>query len=126
MSVVPRRRVALRRMRLAAGALLALSWLAFASALPAHAQATDQPTTDESTTTPAPTIFPTPTASSQTCMFGCSSQVQACQNTCISTASGTTVMPSISTVGTTSNPQTCQTNCSTQLQTCQRNCTQGP
>ncbi len=125
MSVVPRRRPGLRPMRLAAGAL-ALSWLAIAAALPAQAQALDQPATNETIPAPTSSIFPTPTSSSQTCMFGCSTQVQACQNTCISTAAGTTVIPSISTVGTTSNPSTCQSNCSIQLLTCQRNCTLGP
>ncbi len=91
------------------------------------AQAADQSTTTTNqTVTP---IFPTQTTSSQTCMFGCSSQMSACQSTCIGTptvtAAGTTlttVMPSITTAGTATTPTQCQSNCSTQLQTCQRGC----
>jgi|HubBroStandDraft_6_1064221.scaffolds.fasta_scaffold292412_1 hypothetical protein len=128
MSTVPRRRTALRRLRLAAGAALVLALPAIAAFAPAKAQTTDQTTagTDEANPAPAPSIFPTPTASSQTCMFGCSTQVQSCQNTCISTINGTTLIPSMTTAGTTSNPNTCQTNCTTQLTSCQRNCNQGP
>jgi len=126
MSVVSRRRSGLRRMCPTAGVLLALSWFAI-SPLPAHAQAIDQTTAGtQATSAPTPSIFPTPTPSSQTCLFGCTSQVQACQNTCVVTSAGTTVIPSMTIVGTTSNPQACQSNCSTQLTACQRNCNLGP
>jgi hypothetical protein len=121
MSVVPRRRAGLYQIRLIAGALLALSWFAIPAALPAHAQATDD-TTNAAIPAPSPSIFPAATASSQTCGFGCNSQLQSCQNTCISTGAGNTVIPSITTVGTTTNPQACQSNCSAQQQACQRNC----
>jgi hypothetical protein len=121
MSVVPRRRADLH----AAGTLLALAWLAIAAALSAHAQTADQNTTP-AISAPTPSIFPTQSATSRTCNFGCTSQLQACQNTCISTSAGTTVIPSVTTVGATSNPQACQSNCSAQLQTCQRNCNLGP
>ena len=124
MTVVSRRRIGFHRMYAAAGASLVFSWLLV---LPAQAQVTDQTTAGtQAITAPTPSIFPPPSASSQTCLFACGSQVQACQSTCISTSAGTTVLPSITTVGTTSNPQACQSNCSTQLQTCQRNCNLGP
>jgi len=128
MSVVPRRRADLHRTDIrTAGTLLALAWLATATALPAHAQTADQTTTTTpAISAPTPSIFPTQSASSRTCNFGCTSQFQACQNTCISTSAGTTVIPSITSVGTTTNPGTCQTNCGTQLGTCQRNCNLGP
>jgi len=126
MSVVSRRQTGPCRMYPAAVAFLALSWLAFAAAAPAQAQTTDQTTTNPAIPAPAPSIFPAPTASSQTCLFGCTTQLQACQSTCIPTSAGTTVIPSITNVGTTSSPQTCQTNCSTQQQACQRNCNLGP
>jgi len=112
-------------MNLAAGVGLLL----FALAAPgsAQAQTADQSTLGtEAIPAPTPGIFPRSTATSQTCMFGCSTQLQMCQNTCISTINGTTVVPSLTTAGVTSNPTTCQTNCSTQLQTCQRNCNLGP
>jgi len=127
MSVVLRRQSGLRRLRSAAGALLAFSWLAVAAALPAHAQAIDQSTAGtQATSAPTSTIFPPQSPSSRTCNFGCTAQLQACQNTCITTSAGTTVIPSVSTVGTTSNPQTCQSNCTIQQATCQRNCNLGP
>jgi hypothetical protein len=105
-----------------------LSLLVLATFGPARAQTADQPTvgTDEAIPAPAPSIFPRATATSQTCMFGCSTQLQTCQNTCTATINGTTVIPSLTTAGVTSNPTTCQTNCSTQLTTCQRNCNLGP
>lgn len=126
MSVVPRRRAGLYQMRLIAGVLLGLSWLAIA-AMPARAQAVDD-TTAGTQAIPPPTssIFPAASASSQTCSFGCNGQLLSCQNTCISTSAGTTVIPSITSVGTTSSPQACQSNCSAQAATCQRNCTLGP
>ena len=122
MSVVPRRGAGLCQIRLIAGALIALSWLVIPAVLPAQAQTTDE-TTNPAILAPSPSIFPAPTAGSQTCAFGCNTQLQSCQNTCISTGNGTTVIPSITTVGTTTNPQACQSNCSAQAQTCQRNCT---
>jgi hypothetical protein len=126
MFVVPRRRADLRRADLpTVGTLLTLAWLATATALPAHAQTADQ-TTTPAISTPAQSIFPAQSASSRTCNFGCTSQFQACQNTCISTSAGTTVIPSITSVGTTTSPGACQTNCGTQLGTCQRNCNLGP
>lgn len=126
MTVVSRRRAGLRRMRLA-GAVLALSLCAIAGALPAHAQAIDQTTAGtQAIPAPTPSIFPTPTPSSQTCLFGCTSQSQACQNTCVVTSGGTTVIPSITIVGTTTSPLACTANCSTQLTACQRNCNLGP
>jgi hypothetical protein len=128
MFVASRRRAGWRRMHPIAGAFLVSSWLSITAVVPAQAQVTDQTTanTNEAIPAPSPSIFPSPTATSQTCMFGCSSQSQACQNTCIPTSAGTTVIPSITVVGTTTSPQTCQSNCSIQLQTCQRNCNLGP
>lgn len=76
----------------------------------------------QETTAPAVTTPVTPSSSSATCLGGCSSQQFNCQNTCIATINGTTVMPSITTQGTTSNPIQCQSNCSTQAAVCQRNC----
>ena len=123
MSVIPRRRAGYHT----AGTLLALAWLATVAALPAQAQTTDQTTTTTpAISAPTPSIFPTQSSSSRTCNFGCTSQFQACQGTCISTSAGTTVIPSITSVGTTTSPGACQTNCSTQLGTCQRNCNLGP
>jgi hypothetical protein len=107
-----------------AGALLTFAWI-FA-ALPAHGQTAGQTNTNAAISAPTPSIFPAQSATSRTCNFGCTAQVQACQNTCITTSAGTTVIPSVSTVGTTSNPQTCQSNCTTQLTACQRNCNLGP
>ncbi len=128
MSVVRRCLTGASRTRLAARIVLSLSLPALAGVFPAQAQTTNQTTTGTNAAIPAPTpsIFPTPTASSQTCLFGCNSQLQACQSTCISTITGATVMPSMTTVGTTTSPTACQSNCSAQLQTCQRNCNLGP
>jgi len=124
MSLVPGLR--LRHPRLAA--LLILSLATIAAFGPARAQTADQSTagTDQAIAAPTPSIFPTPTASSRTCLFGCSNQLQACQNTCTSTINGTTVVPSMTTAGVTSSPTTCQTNCSSQMTACQRNCNMGP
>jgi hypothetical protein len=126
MSVVSRRQHRFSRITLAVGIALLLPAMIGCGA--AFAQTTDQTTagTDEAIPAPAPSIFPQATASSQTCLFGCSTQLQACQNTCISTITGATVIPSMTTAGTTSNPTTCQTNCSTQQTACQRNCNLGP
>ncbi|HEY1545471.1 MAG TPA: hypothetical protein VGG01_23970 [Xanthobacteraceae bacterium] len=121
MSVVPRRRAGLRTV----GVLLAL-WLPVLAGLPAQAQTADQTNTNATIQAPTSSIFPAQSTTSRTCNFGCTSQVQACQNTCITTSTGTTVIPSVTTVGSTTNPQTCQTNCTTQLTTCQRNCNLGP
>ena len=123
MSVVSRHLIGCRRLRLAAGIALALSVLLAGGS--ASAQATDQSTAGTQEANPAPTtnIFPSATATSQTCLFGCSTQLQSCQNTCISTITGTTVVPSMTTVGTTSSPQACQSNCSSQQLQCSRNCT---
>ena len=128
MSIVRRRRAGSSHPRLAASAVLALSLLAIAMPYPAQAQTTNQNTTGNNAAilAPSPSIFPTPTASSRTCQFGCTSQLQACQNSCISTINGTTIIPSMTTAGTTSSPTACQSNCSSQLQTCQRNCNLGP
>lgn len=128
MSVVRRCLTGVRRAHFAARVVLSLSLLALAGAFPAQAQTTNQTTTGPNAAIPAPTpsIFPTPTASSQTCIFGCNSQLLACQGTCISTSTGATVIPSMTTVGTTTSPTACQSNCSAQLQTCQRNCNLGP
>jgi hypothetical protein len=41
---------------------------------------------------------------------------------CISTINGTTVIPSITSVGVTTSPNQRVANCSSQLQQCQRNC----
>jgi hypothetical protein len=121
MSVVSRRQIRFRRLRLAAGIAVALPVLMAGGA--AWAQAVDETTAGTDVIpAPSPAIFPTTTATAQTCLFGCSSQLQACQNTCISTIIGTTVIPSLTTVGTTSNPSTCQTNCSSQQTQCSRNC----
>ena len=81
------------------------------------AQATD-------TTTPtAPSVTPViPNSTSATCQSGCNTQSTMCQNTCISTINGTTVIPSITSVGVTTSPNQCVANCSSQLQQCQRNC----
>jgi hypothetical protein len=80
------------------------------------AQATDQTTT---TTTVTPV---TPNSSSATCLFGCSSQQQNCQNNCFATINNTTIIPSVTTAGVTTNPNQCQSNCSAQSQQCQRGC----
>jgi hypothetical protein len=121
MSVVSRRHIRFRRLRLSASIVLALPVLMAGGT--GWAQTTDQ-TTAGTDVIPAPTpsIFPTTTATSQTCLFGCSSQLQACQNTCTSTVFNTTVFPSMTTAGTTSNPSTCQANCSSQQTQCSRNC----
>jgi hypothetical protein len=80
------------------------------------AQATD-------TTTATPSVTPVaPNSTSATCLSGCSTQSQSCQNTCMSTINGTTVIPSMTTVGVTTNPNQCAVNCSTQQQQCQRSC----
>ena len=122
MSVVSRRQTRFRRLRLAVGIALALPVVMACGT--AWAQTTDQSTagTQESIPAPAPSIFPSTTATAQTCLFGCSNQLQACQNTCISTITGATVFPSVTTAGTTSNPMTCQSNCSSQQTQCTRNC----
>src|SRR5262249_50763251 len=61
---------------------------------PAHAQATSTPAQTAAPTT-STVSTPRPTALTQTCLFGCSSQFTACQNTCLaSVATGTTVIPS--------------------------------
>jgi hypothetical protein len=74
------------------------------------------------TATP-PTVTPVvPSSTSATCMSGCTIQVQACQNTCISTINGTTVIPSVTTQGVATSPGQCVSNCSTQQQLCLRNC----
>jgi hypothetical protein len=121
MSVVSRRHIGFRRLRLAAGIALALPVLMAGTT--AWAQTTDQTTAGTDVIpAPSPSIFPTTTATSQTCLFGCGNQLQACQNTCTITITGATVIPSMTTVGTTSNPTTCQTNCSSQQTQCSRNC----
>jgi hypothetical protein len=122
MSVVSRRQTRFRRLRLVAGIALGLS--ALGSGGTGWAQTADQTTvgTNEAIPAPAPSIFPSTTATAQTCLFGCSNQLQACQNTCISTITGATVFPSMTTAGTTSNPMTCQSNCSSQQTQCTRNC----
>ena len=79
-----------------------------------------QQSTVPGTVTPAPSV--TTGASSATCLSGCNSQSFNCQNTCISTINGTTVVPSVTIVGATTIPGQCQQNCSTQLQVCQQNC----
>ena len=114
MAIIPR--------SLAAALLIA----ALGSPAPAHAQANSSPAQ-----TPAPTTStvraPTPTALTQTCLFGCSNQFTACQNTCLaSAATGTTVSPSPTILGVRTNQNTCHTNCSSQQLTCQRNCNLGP
>ena len=73
------------------------------------------------TTTPSVTPV-TPNSTSATCMSGCSSQSLNCQNTCIATINGTTVVPSMTTVGVTTDPNRCQANCATQQTQCQRSC----
>jgi hypothetical protein len=77
--------------------------------------------TDQITTTPSVTPV-TPNSTSATCLSGCSTQSLSCQNTCIATINGTTVIPSMTTVGVTTNPNQCSANCSSQLQQCQRSC----
>jgi hypothetical protein len=69
------------------------------------------------TTTPV-----TPNSSSATCLSRCSTQVLSCQNTCIGTINGTTVIPSVTTAGVATTPNQCQVNCSAQQQQCQRSC----
>lgn len=109
---------------------VAITVLAIATAITTGARADEllrlaQVTTNPATTTTAPSTPAPPSANSTTsatCLSGCSSQSFNCQNTCISTVTGATVVPSITTVGTTSSPGQCQQNCSTQLQACQRNC----
>ncbi len=80
------------------------------------AQATGQ----TNTTTPITPV--TPNSTSATCLSGCSTQSLSCQNTCIATVNGTTVIPSVTTVGVTTDPNRCVSNCSSQQQQCQRNC----
>jgi hypothetical protein len=127
MSIVSRRLIRIprliRRLHLVAGFALALPAIMAGGAAWPQA-AVDQATagTQEAIPPPAVSIFPSVTASSQTCLFGCSLQLQNCQNTCISTINGTTVVPSVTSVGTTSNPITCQNNCSSQQAFCSRNC----
>jgi hypothetical protein len=70
----------------------------------------------------AQSTLPSTSSSSATCLSGCSSQSFNCQNTCIATITGFTVVPSITVLGTTSNPSQCQQNCSIQQQVCQSNC----
>jgi hypothetical protein len=75
------------------------------------------------TTTTTPSVTPvTPNSSSATCLSGCSTQSLSCQNTCIATINGTTVVPSQTTVGMTTDPNRCQINCATQQTQCQRSC----
>ena len=79
------------------------------------AQAADQTTT-------SPSVTPvTPSSSSATCLSGRSTQSLSCQNTCIATINGTTVIPSVTTAGVATSPNQCQVNCSAQQQ-CQRGC----
>jgi hypothetical protein len=60
--------------------------------------------------------------SSATCLSGCSTQSLSCQNTCIATVNGTTVIPSVTTAGVATSPNQCLVNCSAQQQQCQRGC----
>ncbi len=90
-----------------------------------RAPADDQPirlaqATDQTSTTPGVTPV-TPNGSSATCQSRCSTQVLSCQNTCIATINGTTVIPSVTTAGVATTPNQCQVNCSAQQQ-CQRSC----
>jgi len=79
------------------------------------AQAADQTTT-------SPSVTPVTPSSSATCLSGCSTQSLSCQNTCIATINGTTVIPSVTTAGVATSPNQCQVNCSAQQQQCQRGC----
>jgi hypothetical protein len=63
-----------------------------------------------------------PANTSATCMSACSTQSLTCQNSCIATINGTTIIPSMTTVGVTTDPNKCSTNCNSQLTQCQRNC----
>lgn len=56
---------------------------------------------------------------SATCTARSSAQFNSCQGPCRSTASGTKILPPLTTAGISNDPRQCMQNCSAQLQTCQ-------
>ncbi len=77
------------------------------------------------TTAPVPLTLPSLAPGTQafsTCQVGCGTQVQGCQNQCLSLASGASTSASVTIAGPTTNPTQCTLNCTTQQLVCQQSC----
>lgn len=117
----------MRNLAIAVVALICTSMSALGQTQILLAQATPSQAIPNNAPNSPPNIIPNgaPSVTSNTtatCLAGCTTQFFSCNGPCFSTSTGSTILPSQTTLGITNSPNQCPQNCSTQMQICQRNC----